>query len=159
MAPRSRSSQGSRSSSVRGMPWLIFSTFDIGWKSSASANCQPKSDAKSLPIVVFPAPTTPITITIIAEVRLSLFRIGFLHACTRVGESKTSVGFGGNFERFPFAVFLHIRDVLGIDVVVFVGLSRVMKLPEVFQARRLVHNLPSSRAGTLASAVVKDCDS
>ena len=67
IALRRLSSQGLRSSSFRAIPCRIFSTLEGGWKSSASANSQPSCSARRRPTVVLPAPTTPITITIMSE--------------------------------------------------------------------------------------------
>src|SRR5690349_3371811 len=55
---------GARSASSNGIPYLIFSTLAVEWKLSASANSQPSRRASSTPMVVFPAPVTPITTTI-----------------------------------------------------------------------------------------------
>src|SRR5262245_49215576 len=57
-------SQGSRSASVSGIPARIFATFASEWKSSASANGQPRRPASIAPTVVLPLPETPATITI-----------------------------------------------------------------------------------------------
>jgi hypothetical protein len=59
-------SHGHRSSSVSGVPAVIFATFAAGWKESPSANGQPARFATRLPTVVLPLPDTPATITIIA---------------------------------------------------------------------------------------------
>ena len=56
--------QGARSASSNGIPDLIFSTFAGEWKLSASTNSQPSRRASRTPMVVFPAPVTPITTTI-----------------------------------------------------------------------------------------------
>ena len=58
-------SHGQRSSSVSGIPARIFSTFAAGWKSSASANRQPRRPASMAPMVVLPLPDTPATIRIV----------------------------------------------------------------------------------------------
>src|SRR5438874_4893656 len=57
-------SQGQRSVSVSGIPARILATFAAGWKSSASANRQPRRPASRAPTVVLPLPETPATITI-----------------------------------------------------------------------------------------------
>src|SRR3984957_10010656 len=54
-----------RSASVSGIPRCILSLLAAEWKSSASANSHPSRCASIFPIVVFPDPVTPITITII----------------------------------------------------------------------------------------------
>src|SRR5258706_16112264 len=60
----SLSSHGRRSASVRGVPARILATFSGGWNSSASRNRQPSRSASSLPMVLLPAPETPITTSI-----------------------------------------------------------------------------------------------
>src|SRR5690606_9923485 len=57
------SSQGSRSSSVSGLPEAIFSILAREWKSSPSAYGTPNRSASRPPIVVLPVPVTPITTT------------------------------------------------------------------------------------------------
>src|SRR3954463_10192296 len=71
MASRSRrrrsfsaSSHGQRSPSSSGMPAAILATFSFGWYSSPSINRQPRRRARSSPMVVLPAPDTPISTTI-----------------------------------------------------------------------------------------------
>ena len=49
---------------MSGIPARIFATFAAGWKSSASANGQPRRPASIAPTVVLPLPETPATITI-----------------------------------------------------------------------------------------------
>ena len=56
-----RSSHGQRSASSSGMPAAIFATFAAGWYSSASMKRQPSACASASPMVVLPAPETPIT--------------------------------------------------------------------------------------------------
>ena len=56
-------SQGSRSSSVSGVPADIFAMFAGGWKSSASANGTRSRCARAAPTTVFPEPDTPIITT------------------------------------------------------------------------------------------------
>src|SRR4051794_36669012 len=96
------------------------------------------------------------TITIMAGPFLG---VRLLHAGTGVCEDETAVGLGRDPEVFPFAVLLHIGDVIGIYIMVFVRSGRVVKLPKVFHSKRIVYDLPGRRAGALAGTVVEDCDS
>src|SRR5438477_11937900 len=64
-------SHGPRSASVSGIPARILATFAAGWKSSASANRQPRRSASRTPTVVLPLPETPAMITITRFCRFS----------------------------------------------------------------------------------------
>ena len=59
-------SHGARSASVKGIPWLIFSTLAAECSESPSINAQCIASASIVPTVVFPDPATPITTTILA---------------------------------------------------------------------------------------------
>lgn len=56
-------SQGSRSSSVKGVPELILATLAGGWNPSPSRKVHPSRSAKRFPTVDFPEPDTPMTTT------------------------------------------------------------------------------------------------
>src|SRR5438094_9087272 len=67
-------SQGARSASVNGIPWLIFSTFAREWSESPSRYGQRIASANILPSVVFPEPATPISTTI-TDIALQEFAV------------------------------------------------------------------------------------
>src|SRR3954452_7657398 len=106
-------------------------------------------------MVVLPAPTTPMTITIMAGLFLS---VRLLDACTGVCKAEAAVGLGCDLEIFPFAVLLHVRDVVRINIVVLVRSGRVVKLPKVFQSGGIVYDLPARGAGALARTIIEDRD-
>src|SRR5258707_640612 len=131
--------------------------------------------------VISVSPTTPITITIMnvlssagtlpavagasrprsgggAASRLWL-RISLRQARPRIRNRKGAVRFGCDLDVLPFAIFLHIRDAVFSDVVVFVRLGSVVQLPQIFQPRRVMHDLPSCRTCSLARTIVDHRDS
>src|ERR1700727_3467546 len=103
--------------------------FDAGWKSSASAKFHPRSSARRRPTVVFPAPTTPITIPTILRSPCSLLFIRLLRASPAIGDGEGAIGISKNFDPLPFTVFFHVRDPLVGDIVVAVGFGGIVKLP------------------------------
>lgn len=58
----------------------------------------------------------------------SLIGVGLLHARPCVGDSKGAVALRGNLDVLAFAVFLHVSDVLRVDIVVLVGLGGIVEL-------------------------------
>src|SRR6185295_5430760 len=80
-------SQGARSASVSGIPWLIFSTLARECSESPSRNGHGIASANSLPIVVFPDPATPITTTITDALGIAAPELFIAERGERIGAS------------------------------------------------------------------------
>src|SRR5689334_9761768 len=56
------------------------------------------------------------------------------------------------------AVFLWVGDEVLGDIVICSGLNRVVKLPQILQAGRVVDDLPGGRLASFARPVIHDGD-